>query len=915
MGYFGDLYYSDKQRPFIGLPIEDIKYTTKLLSERYQQARDEYDYLDVVQQNLKTLNDTDAKWVKDRISKTKDGIKSFTTGGDWWNAGGTVKGLFKDFQTDQAVALTQANYASAQEYSKWLDEKGRELGWGEEKLAGYSAGAMRNYTGVQYIDENGNAIEYTDQTKDIGKFAGSFNGYKPGENINLNERLFSLIGDKLGEPDAVFNAGVSNGMPGYFYVTSKTTKFIAEGDVQRMATDLVNTDPKIQQWFNDMDYLNRVSPSIAISDFGTLMETYINNNINSDFKNGRFTAKTEDELSAQVKTRQEELKNNYISGMGINVNDLKTDENGNYINPEVAGKLSYANNNLRKVLAIDDAVNKYAYTQETGTFSLHDDYIYKMNLEAKYEYDMAMLKQTDPFVEYKNINGGDFTEVLKNSKDIDANVANVETALKGFFQEKGIIDPLTNRPMEFTDQRSIDRLITSIENGLASDPNYKLGKDNDLSARFVLDRLNIAKQWQVRKSEMDQYKANAVRSVMEENKINLSKPINIKYNGEIVEVTNQDIENALLGKDKITPNGQKIKGSDLLNDKPKSTFWTEVEDVLYDLGMNLNPGLRLDEIIRGDKGNKAPSIQSELGNFADLIPKAEDNLVNRIRFGVPDSDGNLSFNPILNTLLDPKISAGLGFGLTGLGIGVGATKLMRYQNDELYTNLDAFDKYYDNIRSGTKDYFTANGTQQVSTNSQNMFPVFKSDGTIDYKQSAILSKTVQDYWQQAPYEKFRMKTSKSGTSAYNGINELIDKEGLEGELKFGMAFLTNTKEDRDQNGTPQYAWVIPIQDKNGKQVVAKITTDQLWSTSLEQMDNPYLNPDGVAQMQANSIYSWGKQFGGEYSPSELPGNVTINYGKDKESISDDYFVINGKKYTAFEGLNAMKDAILKDFTK
>ena len=410
MGYFGDLYYAEKERPFIGLPIEDIKATNKLLSERYASNRDQYDYLEMMEENLNTLNEKDAAWVKQRIDKTRNGIKNFTERGDWWNAGGTVKGLYKDYATDKGVQLTQANYAKYQEYEKWLDEEGDKLGWSEEDRAIASTAALRNYKGVSFIGEDGSEIEYSEQTKDKGRFAGAFNGRLLGENLSLDKYVWDAIGAKYGEPDITPQSTYYDNQQGYFVMVKGSKTFISEQEVANTTKRLMETDPKVKRWFDDVAYLQSSSPIYAAKSF----ETAVTNSIIDDLKKETYKGRTTEEKQAEFNKRFEDRRADAYRTIGLDgdevtafYNKIKSNEQLTEDDQKVLYQMINANKSLTEQGVMKNAASRYGYTQITKEYDLKNNEIWQFKekhaLEQAWSYNPGIGKGAEELVPAWNV--------------------------------------------------------------------------------------------------------------------------------------------------------------------------------------------------------------------------------------------------------------------------------------------------------------------------------------------------------------------------------------------------------------------------------------------------------------------------------------------------------------------------------
>ncbi len=392
MGYFGDLYYAEKERPFVGLPIEDIKATNKLLSEKYISNKEQSDYLDMMEQNLNSLNEKDAAIVKRRIDLTRDGIKNFTERGDWWNAGGTVKGLYKDFATDKGVQLTQSNYAARQEYEKWLDSEGSKLGWSEEERIAASNTAMKYYKGVSFVNEAGEEIEYNDQNKDEGRFAGVFNGRVLGENLSLDKYVWEAIGSKYGEPDVTPRSTYYNNKQGYWITVKGKDTFISKDEVASTTRNLIETDPKIRRWYDDVNYLESNSPMLAVSKFERLLDTSLYDKLSQE----KYKGSTATERKAEFNTRYENEKEKIYSEIGLNSTNRDAFFNklhsGEALNPDeniILRKMVAANRNLTTNMVVDNSTSRYAYAQQERDYDLQADEMYmfkaKHALEKEWE--------------------------------------------------------------------------------------------------------------------------------------------------------------------------------------------------------------------------------------------------------------------------------------------------------------------------------------------------------------------------------------------------------------------------------------------------------------------------------------------------------------------------------------------------
>ena len=484
MGYFGELYYPETKRIFVGEPIEDIKATAEALETKYNTAKQGADALDIMASTL-DVRDVDYSIKKARIEAIRNGFKDFAEKGNWEDATYTLQKEYKDFTTDEGLNNAKNMKTKISADSAALLAKQADLGYSMDDINVFIKANEDSYTGQQFVDPlTGEKLDPV-KDKDKGKWTYKYSPYTPSKVPDFTEKVNKVLTDWKANTTAYANSTID-------YTTlrvldkSGQVEEIGTQELRNYVKEYFATDQEIQNWFNDKKFLTENAPSRTYSELVSTLLPQLDTT--STYKPMYDTDTTTGET--------------YISGIKEVIGydtDATTKEQTpiyketSFVKTDENGKLSIDKDNLYTAyknifteLQTNMGSNKYSYKKETADISTKD---YGKGL-AKYAYDLENpvpnITENDPEVTYTNaILSKDDDGETSIAKYIDSQDATYGELVSKFITGVG----LTYTPNYW----DIDKIKTLLKNA-TTDKNGnkfvgKLSYENAYKAYQVLSKI------------------------------------------------------------------------------------------------------------------------------------------------------------------------------------------------------------------------------------------------------------------------------------------------------------------------------------------------------------------------------------------------------------------------------------------
>ena len=369
MGYFGELYYPETKRIFVGEPIEDMKTVAEALETKYNTAKQGADALEIMAKNLNVL-DEDYAIKKASIEKIRKSFKTVGEQGNWEDAGNTLTSEYKDFATNEGITLAKSKYDVRDAYIKDLKSKQSELGWSDEKLNEFIAASDKlGSTPVTFYDPLTNEpLEYNEENRSKGMWKGSYTGYVPGKNIDITDKLNEITTGFMA--DTYGTGKYYKDSSGDYYITDNgVTKKVADADILSFSKQYIANDPEIQRYFKDLDYIRNANYKVTgntnytLSEITDYLQSYIGTTY-YDATKGWQTYTENDALTELTKAKD-------LSQSQLN---------------DVANK-------LKAELSINANVNKHGYIEEKPDINLTANWRAEADYKHKLEKQVVEIKK------------------------------------------------------------------------------------------------------------------------------------------------------------------------------------------------------------------------------------------------------------------------------------------------------------------------------------------------------------------------------------------------------------------------------------------------------------------------------------------------------------------------------------------
>ncbi len=369
MGYFGELYYPETKRIFVGEPVADIKATAKALETKYNTAKQGADALDIMASTL-DVRDIDYSIKKARIEAIRNGFKDFAEKGNWEDATYSLQKEYKDFATDEGLTNAKNMKTKISTDSAALLAKQADLGYSMDDMNVFIKANENSYTGQQFVDPlTGEKLDPV-KDKDKGKWTYKYSPYTPSKVPDFTEKVNKVLTDWKANTTAYANSVID-------YTTLQVKD--KEGNVEEIGTqELRNyvkeyfaTDQSIQNWFNDKKFLTTNAPNRTYSELvstllpqldttSTIKPMYDTNKDGETYVSGIKEIIGYDTDATTKKQTPIYKETSFVS----------TDENGKVtLNKD---NLFSGYKNIFTELQTNMSSNKYSYRKETANISTKD---------------------------------------------------------------------------------------------------------------------------------------------------------------------------------------------------------------------------------------------------------------------------------------------------------------------------------------------------------------------------------------------------------------------------------------------------------------------------------------------------------------------------------------------------------------
>lgn len=310
MARFGQLSYGQREKQFIGQPVEDIAMANQVLQERYHTNRDNIEQLQILEQNLDVIeHDKDKAVVREQIQATNDRIEGVTESGRYEHAGETVRDIYKHFQTNQGLQRAINNRQIQKETFAQIDER-------EDLSARYRGIAkqmsMYGYEGVQ-------------QDPETGEWTGSFNGFIPPEAVDTTKLADDILKGINANKNTqggfwdVAGAEAQAATQMYIEKTGHTIEEIEHDRVMHIVGEYLKNSPEAVAWNEakaEMDYFSDfVQQGITPTIEDVAARNFSKRNLNIRLLE---TERDEDETDDEFKSR---VNSEYMDAVESEVQD------------------------------------------------------------------------------------------------------------------------------------------------------------------------------------------------------------------------------------------------------------------------------------------------------------------------------------------------------------------------------------------------------------------------------------------------------------------------------------------------------------------------------------------------------------------------------------------------------------------
>ena len=370
MGYFGELYYPETKRIFVGEPIEDIKATAKALETKYNTAKQGADALDIMASTL-DVRDVDYSIKKARIEAIRNGFKDFAEKGNWEDATYTLQKEYKDFTTDEGLNNAKNMKTKISTDSAALLAKQADLGYSMDDMNVFIKANENSYTGQQFVDPlTGEKLDPV-KDKDKGKWTYKYSPYTPSKVPDFTEKVNKVLTDWKANTTAYAKSTID-------YTTlrvldkSGQVEEIGTQELRNYIKEYFATDQDIQNWFNDKKFLTENAPNRTYSELVSTLLPQLDTTstykpmYDTDATTGEtYISGIKEVIGYDTDTTTKEQTPIYKE-----TSFVKTDENGTLSIDK--DNLYTAYKNIFTELQTNMGSNKYSYKKETANISSKD---------------------------------------------------------------------------------------------------------------------------------------------------------------------------------------------------------------------------------------------------------------------------------------------------------------------------------------------------------------------------------------------------------------------------------------------------------------------------------------------------------------------------------------------------------------
>lgn len=273
MSRFGQLSYGQRQKQFIGQPVEDIANVNAALIDRYHGNRGLIDELQIMESNIDLIDDeNDRAVLRNQMDYTNNAIKDVSESGAYEHATNAVRDIYKNFKTNKGLQKAMSNRETQKAFYETIDSRD-DL---DPRYKGISKQmANLSYQGVQQNEQ--------------GEWIGSYSPFEPAAYFDDVEFAHSVLkhinanAHKEGKWN-IDDPYVANAIDTYVQKTGISREYITENRVQTIVLDALDRDPRAQAWNRDqqrMEYFDRFTSRNLVptkEDIEAMKASYIDRN-------------------------------------------------------------------------------------------------------------------------------------------------------------------------------------------------------------------------------------------------------------------------------------------------------------------------------------------------------------------------------------------------------------------------------------------------------------------------------------------------------------------------------------------------------------------------------------------------------------------------------------------------------------
>lgn len=279
MGYFGNKTYGQKERKFIGKPLEQIAEANKIISDRYEKVKQGKRDLEASVEAIRSkVEDEDKPYVDEALTTIGSEFKNIISNDEYERAGdvlrNSIEGINKNLMLKETQSKKAARLAYEEELKKRIKNSDGKGGINADTANAFIAMARAKNNKKMYVD-------------DKGVVHNRFNAPAPVDDINWTDKITDLINKYISTRGTNSNAGsvTSKDADGNYirYMNERSRTGADRASIYNMTKQYLENTPEYQSWlkqqadiktFNDLQHDS--NGNLIYDDKGDLSYVYTN---------------------------------------------------------------------------------------------------------------------------------------------------------------------------------------------------------------------------------------------------------------------------------------------------------------------------------------------------------------------------------------------------------------------------------------------------------------------------------------------------------------------------------------------------------------------------------------------------------------------------------------------------------------